>query len=115
LVTFFFVAGFFLLTVFLRLTDFLATAFFLAAFFFATGFFALTFLAAAFFLETGAFFRFLLVAFLTAILNSCQIEKRAGLYIACADMEAYFFEDFFGRMNWPESRVGHGTEPIVFF
>jgi hypothetical protein len=30
-------------------------------------------------------------------------------------MEAYFFEDFFGRMNWPESRVGHGTEPIVFF
>jgi hypothetical protein len=57
----------------------------------------------------------LLVAFLTAILNSCQIEKRPGLYIACADMEAYFFADFCGRTNWPESRVGHGSEPVVFF
>jgi hypothetical protein len=36
----------------------------------------------------------LLAAFFAAIWNSCQIEKRAGLYIACGSMEPYFFREF---------------------
>jgi hypothetical protein len=35
------------------------------------------------------FFRFLLAAFFAGIVDSCRLEKRRGLYIACPRMEAY--------------------------
>jgi hypothetical protein len=74
---------------------------FLATFFLAT-FFLLVFLlldlldllVEVFLREVETFFRFLLEAFFAAIGYSCRIEKRAGLYIACASMEAYFFREF---------------------
>ena len=96
---------------------FLLDAFFLATFFFETFFFAAFFLVARFFvtafflvalrllaafLRAGFFFadtflrvavaflRFLLAAFLAGIFDSCRIEKRPGLYMACRRMEAYF-------------------------
>ena len=68
---------------------FLATFFLLA--FLAADLFLLTFFATAFLREAGAFFRFLLAAFLAAIVDSCRNEKRRGLYMAYASLEAHFF------------------------
>ncbi len=113
LATFFLVTGRFLLTLFFLLTFFLATFFlvtgrFLLDFFFraatfllltlrffATFFLDAAFLAATFLREAAAFLRFLLAVFFAGIPYSCRAEKRAGLYIACAHMEAHFSR-FFG-------------------
>ncbi|MCH8117119.1 MAG: hypothetical protein IIA78_03255 [Proteobacteria bacterium] len=129
LLTFFFaiffrVTGRFLLTfffaIFFRVTGrFLLTLFFLAdAFFLLTFFFAIFFRATGRFLRAATFFRdtlrflatflrevatccrFLLAVFFAGISNSCRIEKRAGLYIACANMEAYF-QGFLGDPSDP--------------
>jgi hypothetical protein len=93
--------AFFLLAAFLRLVAFfLLAAFFLLVAFLEAVFFLLAFLVddfrllafrdAAFLRDADAFFRFLLAALFAAIRYSCGHEKRAGLYIAGARMEAHF-------------------------
>jgi hypothetical protein len=122
---FFLPEGFFFAAGFLLGAFFFAAFFLLAAFFFPAGFFRAAtfwedFFLDDFFLVTLAFFpdgffldgdlrdaaflrgaadlaRFLVEAFLAAILCSCRSEKNAGLYIDCSYMEARkqgFFEQF---------------------
>ena len=91
LATFFLVAGRFLLDIFFRVATFLV----LTLRFFATFFLDAAFLAATFLREAAAFLRFLLAVFFAGIPYSYRAEKRAGLYIACARMEANFSR-FFG-------------------
>ena len=124
--------GFFLLAAFLRLVffllDFLLDAFFLLVafldtdfFFREAGFLRLVFLVEAVlreafldaFLREAVVFRFLLAAFFAAISYSCRNEKRAGLYIACAYMEALYSAVFGVARSALEVAPGAGSEPIV--
>jgi hypothetical protein len=125
LLTFFFVPAFFpvvrfFVTVFFLVARFLVTAFFLvtlrllAAFLRAGAFFADTFRRVA---ET--FFRFLLAAFFAGIVDSCRLEKRRGLYIACPRMEAHsepVFAGIFAR-RWParEPRACGAMRIVLFW
>ena len=95
-VTFFFTA-FFLLTGFFLLADFFADKgfFFATLRFLAADFFGVDFLATTFFRDVVAFFRFLLAAFFAGIFGLLPDQKRPGLYMAGASMEAYFLTDFY--------------------
>jgi hypothetical protein len=103
--------AFFLLTFFVE-------AFFLLARFFVTVFFRVTLRLLAAFLEAAlffavtlrrvaeTFFRFLLAAFFAGIVDSCRLEKRRGLYMACRRMEAHSEPG-----GAPVSRGGTGRRP----
>jgi hypothetical protein len=123
LATFFF-AIFFLLTRFFFVALDLDARFLVTAFFLVTlrlllalpgagFFFAVTFRRVA---ET--LFRFLLAAFFAGILDSCRLEKRRGLYIACRRMEAHSEPGgapVSGRQNGRAGRRGAAAMRIVLF
>jgi hypothetical protein len=89
-----FLTGFFFTDDFLE-ADFFrpeeVTFFFVTLRFLATVFLAAAFLDVAFFREAGALVRFLPTGFFLGIFYSCRTEKRRGLYIDVASMEAPIF------------------------
>ncbi len=109
--TAFFLADFFAIVAFLRRAVFLGDFFGDVAFLLTLDFFPADFFRdddlrdAAFCREATALARFLLAAFLAAIVDSCRSKKNAELYIDCADMEVQkqgFFDLF---LSTPSFRV----------
>jgi hypothetical protein len=116
--TVFFLADFFATVAFLRRVVFLGDFFCDDAFLLTLDFFPADFFRdddlrdAAFCREATALARFLLAAFLAAIVDSCRSKKNAELYIDCADMEVQkqgFFDLFQSMPSFGDQSAQSGS------